>query len=122
MLTIPLQAIPAQSVPFSADGQQYNIRVWFDGDDLMLMDVTMNGSVVITSQPCLVGQQIIPFNYLEGAGGNFIFTTASGNNPAYANFGTSDILLYATNAELAQQRAANVAAALAINLLPGQAA
>lgn len=121
MMTIGLQATPNQLIPFVADGQQYNVRVWFDGDDMMFMDVTINNVVIATSLPCLVGQQVIPYSYLEGNGGNFFWFTASGNNPNYQNFGAGDVLVYGTNAEMTAERAAIIAAATAITLTSSQA-
>lgn len=121
MMPIGLEAEASQRVKFLADGQAYDIRIWFDGDDMMFMDVTINGVLVAPSCPCIVGQMVLPFAYLEGAGGNFFFTTASGNNPIYTNFGAGDVLLYASHAELATERAAIKAAATAITLAPNQA-
>lgn len=104
MNIIDLEATPNQSVTFAADGQQYNLTIRSVGDRVY-MDVTMNGAVVATALKCLVGQIIMPYSYLEGGvGGNFIFNTTSGNDPQYANFGSSDILLYASVAELASVR------------------
>lgn len=121
MMTIGLQNTPNQSIPFVADGQQYLIRVWFDGDDMMFMDVTINNAVVATSLPCIVGQQVMPYSHLEGGGGNFFWTTASGDNPNYQNFGMGDVLLYGTNAEVTAERAAIAAAATQITLSSVQA-
>ena len=121
MQQLILQAIPNQRFQFVADGQQYDIRIWSDGDDMTFMDVTMNGQVTGTSFPCLVGQQVMQFSYLEGAGGNFFWSTASGNNPQWENFATDDTLWYASNAELAAQRAANAAAAVTLTLASNQA-
>lgn len=121
MMPITLQVTPNQEFQFNADGQQYDCRLWFDGDDMMFLDVTLNGTVIASSCPCLVNQQIMPYAYLEGAGGNFFFVTASGNNPIYENFGGADVLLYATNAELADERAAIALAATTIALTQTQA-
>jgi hypothetical protein len=121
MMTIGLQAIPLQNIPFVADNVAYIVRIRFDGDDMMYMDVTANNEVIATSLPCLVGQQVMPYSYLEGDGGNFFWTTASGDNPMYTNFGAGDILLYGTNAEMAAERAAIEAAATAITLASDQA-
>lgn len=121
MMTIGLQPTPKQDIPFVADGQQYIVRVWFDGDDTMFMDVTVNNVAIATSLPCVVGQQVMPYSYLEGVGGNFFWQTASGGNPMYTNFGAGDVLLYASAAEMASGRAANIAAATQINLAPNQA-
>ena len=121
MMPITLEATPKQNPQFIGDGQQYNIRVWFDGDDTMFMDVTMNGAVVASSCPCLVGQMVIPYEYLEGDGGNFFFTTATGDNPNYLNFGAGDVLLYASNAEMASARASIAANAQTIALASNQA-
>ena len=121
MMPVTLQAMPNQTTSFIADGQQYNIRVWFDGDDMMFMDVTVNSVLVAASCPCLVGQMVIPYAYLEGAGGNFFWTTASGDNPNYENFGASDVLLYASNAEMATARETIADTAQSIALAPNQA-
>ena len=120
MMTLDLQATPNQSLTFNADGQQYGIRIWSDDDDMSFMDVSLNGVPIAYSCPCIVGQQVIPYSYLEGAGGNFFFTTASGDNPQWRNFGAGDVLLYGTNAEIAAQRAANVTAAETLTLGPNQ--
>lgn len=105
MLTIDLQAIPNQRIQFVGDGQQYDISLRTI-DDLTYVDVTMNGTVLITAAVCVPQQLIVPYAYLEGDGGNFVFETTSGNYPNYANFGSGDVLLYATNAELATLRGA----------------
>lgn len=111
-----------QRTQFVADGQQYDIRVWFDGLDMMFMDVTINNVLIVSSCPCIVGQMVISYSYLEGNGGNFIWTTVSGDYPNYANFGAGDTLLYASAVEMAQARATNAANALAITLASNQAA
>lgn len=121
MKPITLQAVPSQRLQFVADGQQYDIRVWFDGLDVMFMDVTINTILVVSSYPCIVGQMVIPYAYLEGDGGNFIWDTVSGDYPNYENFGAGDTLLYASAAEMAQARAMNAASAIAITLAPNQA-
>jgi hypothetical protein len=120
MQVINLNAIPNQEINFVADNVAYVLRL-FNDSDMMFMDVTANGAVVQTSCRCLPSTMIIPSQYLEGLGGNFFFTTASGDNPQYENFGTSDILLYASNAEMAQGRAINAAALNTITLSPTQA-
>jgi hypothetical protein len=121
MMPITLQAIPAQNTQFIGDGQQYDIRIWFDGQDMMFADITMNGTLVIASCPCLVGQMVIPYGYLEGNGGNFLWQTASGGNPSYKNFGGDDILLYASAAEMKQARAQIALAATSVTLAQNQA-
>jgi len=103
------------------DGLQYLIRVWTGFDEAPYMDITINNVVIATSLPCLVGQLVIPYAYLEGAGGNFVWSTASGDDPRYENFGGSDILLYASNAEVAAGRAANALSLNAIVLASNQA-
>lgn len=121
MTPITLQAVPKQNPQFYLDGQQYDVRIWWDGQDKMYMDATINGVLVAASCPCLAGMMVIPYEYLEGAGGNFFWTTASGENPQYTNFGTTDILLYASNAEMATGRATIAANAQTIALASNQA-
>ena len=105
MLTIDMQPIPNQRFQATMDGVSYDVTVR-DAGDILLMDVTANGVVIATSLPCIARQLVMPYPYLEGAGGNFVFVTTSGDNPQSANLGTADILLYATAAELAAARAA----------------
>lgn len=121
-MPITLQAVPLQRTQFIADGQQYDIRVWFDGQDMMFMDVTVNNVLVASSCPCIAGQMVMPYAHLESDGGNFIWTTSSGANPNYKNFGAGDTLLYASAAEMAQARATNAANATLITLASNQAA
>lgn len=118
---LTLQATPNYAFNFVADGQLYNIALRAI-QDMVFMDVTMNGAIVATALPCLVGALVIPYPYLEGAGGNFVFSTASGENPQWENFGAGDVLLYLANADLVVARAAQAAALTAIILGPGQAA
>lgn len=104
MMPISLQPIPGYRTQFVADGQNYDIRIKAL-DDLPVMDVTRNGTLIASSLPCLIGQTVLPYRYMEGDGGNFVWSTASGNNPQFPLFGTQDILLYATAAEMASIRA-----------------
>lgn len=121
MMPITLQAVPRQETEFYADSQQYDIRIWWDGQDMMFMDISINGTTVASACPCLTGAMVIPYEYLEGDGGNFFWSTASGENPQYANFDSTDVLLYATNAEMATARATIIADAQTIVLATNQA-
>jgi hypothetical protein len=103
MDTIDLQAIPNQSVNFVEDGQQYNLSFRAIGDT-MYVDIAMNGATIVTAIPCIANEPLIPYQYLEGDGGNFLFVTASGDNPQYDNFGSNDILMYVSAAELLANR------------------
>lgn len=120
MKPITLQPIPNQRFQATLDNQQYDITIRSIGD-MMFMDVTINAVVVATSLPCIVGQPVIPYGYLEGGGGNFVWTTVSGGNPQYANFGTIDVLLYVSVAELATARENAEIAKTSIQLGPHQA-
>jgi hypothetical protein len=121
-MPITLQPVPLQRTQFIGDGLQYDIRIWFDGLDAMFMDVTVNNITVASSCPCITEQMVLPYSYLEGGGGNFIWSTVSGDNPNYENFGGTDVLLYASQLEMAQGRAAILANATAITLASNQAA
>jgi hypothetical protein len=122
MMPITLQAIPLQRTQFIGDGLQYDIRIEFDGQDMMYMDITVNNVLIASACPCIAGQMVLPYSYLEGSGGNFIWSTISNANPNYENFGGSDVLLYVSAAEMAQARAINAVNAIAITLAPNQAA
>lgn len=105
MQFIPLQVTPNESFPITLDNTRYDLSLRSIGA-LTYLDVTINGVLVLSGQRCPPNEPLIPYEYLEGAGGNFAFTTPNGEYPNYPSFGTTHFLVYASAAELAAIRAA----------------
>jgi hypothetical protein len=103
MQNIPLQVTPNQSFPITLDNTLYTITLRTIGD-LTYLDVDINGVSVVSGLRCTPNVPLIPYRYMEGAGGNFAFAT-SGEYPNYEQFGVTQLLIYATVAELAALRA-----------------
>lgn len=82
---------------------KYDIAIRTIGDRTY-MSVDCNGADVIDGVLCVPGAIVLPYAYLEGQGGNFVWVTANDNYPNWNNFGTTDFLLYISVAELASLR------------------
>lgn len=104
MQTIPLAITAQQSFPIVLDSQRYVLSLRQVGD-LMAIDITLNGSNVINGHRCIPNQPVIPYQYLEGIGGNFVWVTPNGEYPNWNQFGITHNLIYVTVAELATLRA-----------------
>lgn len=99
MQTIELQAIPNQQLTVVLDGILYDLTIK-ETNGCMSMDVTRGGVVVTTGCRCVAGQPILPYVSLEGSFGNFAFITAGGDLPYFDQFGTTQTLCFATEAEI----------------------
>ncbi len=104
MQLIALQNIPNQTFSITLDQQLYSITLRTIGNETYA-SVTMNGNDIIDGIKCQPNTPVIPYPYLEGAGGNFSFYTPNDEYPNYEAFDTTHFLLYASNAELAALRA-----------------
>ena len=104
MMQIPITNIPNQSLSFSADGNQYDIRIHATSDngepgsEIMAFDITINNIVIITGIRAVAGFPIIPSIYLQN--GNFVVLTNNDDLPDWNQFGISQQLMYASEAEL----------------------
>lgn len=99
MQIIPLQSIPNQQFQVTLDGQFYDIQLRSIGD-MMYATISMNNVQIVSGVRCVVGTPLLPYRYLQGDGGNFVFVTTSGQNPQYENFAAGDVLLYASPSEI----------------------
>ncbi|AXF52897.1 MAG: hypothetical protein [Bacteriophage sp.] len=103
MLQIPLQPVPRQELTVTIDQNRWLIRVVQVGD-MMLCDFTLNEVVQIQGVRAVPAQKLLPYQYLQQrAGGNFAFTTATGNLeiPRFEDFGNTCFMIYATAEEIA---------------------
>ena len=104
MMQIPITNIPNQSLSFSADGNQYDIRIHATSDngepgsEIMAFDITIYNIVIITGIRAVAGFPIIPSIYLQN--GNFVVLTNNDDLPDWNQFGISQQLMYASEAEL----------------------
>lgn len=99
MRTVPLEAIPNQEFTLRLDDHSFVLRIK-EASGVMVADVTIDGVKVLDATRVLAGTPIIPYRYLAGAG-NFLMLTEAGDLPAYAQFGVTQRLIYASAAELA---------------------
>ena len=100
---VPLASVPSQSASIQLDDIRYSLR-FRDLGDMMAVDISINEVVVVTGSRVVAGAGLIPYQYLEEDGGNFIFITQGGDFPFYDKFGVTQALLYVTAEELAAIR------------------
>lgn len=102
---VPLEAIPNQQLTIRLDDLRYTIRLNSVADSCCCATIDINGETVISGSRCVAGTLLIPYPYLEGEGGNFVFDTPDDTIPNYEGFGTTHQLLYFTNEEMRELRA-----------------
>lgn len=104
MQQVPITNTPNQSLSFTADGNEYSIRIHTTGDndeagtEVMTFDISINTVVIVTGIRAVAGFPIIPSLYLEN--GNFVVLTDNDDLPDWNQFGVSQYLVYASQAEL----------------------
>lgn len=104
MQQIPITNIPNQSFSISLDNNQYDIRIHSAHDDnepgtgIVTFDITINNAIILTGIRAVAGFPIIPSAYLEN--GNFIVVTMNDDYPDWRQFGLTQALIYASQAEL----------------------
>ena len=101
---IPLQVIPTQKFSIILEELRYELR-FKKTTEVMVVDITRDGECIVQGLRCLPEQYLMPYQYQEGDGGNFIFVTENDELPDYTLFGVTQFLLYFTAAELEAQRA-----------------
>lgn len=99
---VPLQSIPNQDFTITLDGNLFGIGL-HTTNGVMSVSMTINGIDTLDNIRTVAGSPLIPSKYEEA--GNFMFVTQNQALPDYDQFGTSQILLYFTAAELAAYRA-----------------
>ncbi|MDG6999851.1 MAG: hypothetical protein JRN15_12130 [Nitrososphaerota archaeon] len=93
MQTIPLQAVPSQSLQVTLDGQLCLISVYVK-DQCMLFDLAVGGMQIVTAVECSSFVTLVPTAYL-GFSGWLLFVDMQGNDdPVYTGLGSRWVLLY----------------------------
>lgn len=101
MLQIPLSAVPNQSLSLQLDNNTYDLVIRATSiltAQVMVADITINNTLILTSQRCVPGTPLIPYEYLTN--GNFIFITNNDEYPDYLQFQITQYLIYASQDEL----------------------
>lgn len=101
MRLIPLQNVPNQSFTVQIDQTFYGIRIHACGSgdsQVMAVSVSINDEVIVSSARTVCGFPIIPTLYQQN--GNFTFITTDDALPDWQQFGVSQYLVYASQAEL----------------------
>jgi len=109
MQIVPVSALPIQSFSIQLDTDFYDIVIrlcapqtriapYYD-DVVIVMDVTRNQVPVVLGQRVVVNSPVIPYGYL--ATGNFMWLSDEPVLLDYNQFGISQFLIYASQAELA---------------------
>jgi hypothetical protein len=97
MRIIPLDPIPNQSLSLTLDNNVYDIVVK-QTSTCISMSLSINGEVILSNQRIINGTPIIDYAYLQN--GNFLLLTSNEELPDYTQFGVTQFLIYASQAEL----------------------
>lgn len=97
MMQIPLQALPNQEFSLILDGNSWDISLKTT-DGITSASLTLNGVDILDGAPVVAGAWIIQAAYQNS--GNFFFVTHNFQLPAYTQFGVSQSLIYASQAEI----------------------
>lgn len=100
---IPLQAVPNQSFSTLLEGVTYRIQIQATGD-VMSVTISIDDVEIISGAHFFADAPLIPYEYLEGAGGNFLMTTEGDSIPAWRDFEVTQFLYYLTAVEVADAR------------------
>lgn len=101
---IELQQIPNQSFSVVLGERRYDLRL-LQTTELMVIDISRDGEPVVIGMRCLPKTPLFPYEYLEDASGNFMFTTENDNFPVYTDIGITCFLLYFSADEMEAARA-----------------
>ena len=103
-VNISIESIPNQSLSIQLNEVRYGIRLR-DIGNMMSADISIDDQLIIEGLRVVGGFPLIPYKYLEGDGGNFIFLTELGDLVYWDQFGITQSLLYFSAEELEAIRA-----------------
>lgn len=101
MIDIELQPLPNQSLTIQIDGSLYQITIK-ETRGVMSATIIRDDVVLVSNSRVVASTPILPYQYLES--GNFVLLTQNGDYPEYAQFGSSQALVYVTQAEIEELR------------------
>lgn len=100
MLIVPLSSVPNQRITFNVDGAYWELYV-YAAIEHMCCDITRNGELLINAVRCFGGIPLMPYDYIQGEFGNFIFNA----DADWELFGGQVQLYYLTNSEMSEYNA-----------------
>lgn len=100
MQQITLYNIPNQEFELQFADLTYRIRLKTVQDNFTLADIYINDELIKGSVRCCPNMPLIPYEYLQQGGGNFIFHCFDGNYPIYTLFNKSQVLIYFSAEEI----------------------
>lgn len=101
---IPIESIANQSLSIQLDEVRYELR-FRDIGNMMSVDISIDDELILEGFRVVGGFPLIPYKYLEGDGGNFIFLTDLGDIVYWDQFGITQSLMYFSAEELEVVRA-----------------
>jgi hypothetical protein len=99
MITVPLSAIPNQSLSIQLDLTNYDIEILACGN-VMAATISIDNVQVVSGVRLVPNGAIIASAYMQV--GNFVLVTDDDEYPDYNFFGIDQFLIYASPIELAQ--------------------
>lgn len=100
---VTLDAIANQSFFVNLEGFRFEIAVK-SSNTSMFVSVSRDDVTLIDNVRAVGGTPILPYEYLEGDAGNFMFDTPNEVIPYYTNFGVTQFLVYLTASEVGALR------------------
>lgn len=100
MQTIPLRAMPNQSLSFTLDGNRWEVTVK-QAVEIMIANVTINDDVIILGAQLLPGTPVLPYPYLMNFG-NLILIVENEQLSDWRRFETDQTLVYVNAADMAE--------------------
>lgn len=99
MLTIPIQATPAQSLSTVLGGQNCQVNIYQKSTG-MFLDLSVSNSPIISATICLDRVRMVRETYL-GFVGDLVFVDTQGtSDPVYTGLGARFVLLYLEASDL----------------------
>lgn len=97
MIQLSLQATANQNFTATLDGSTYDITLK-TCDNATTATITRNGETLASNTLCVAATPLLPYKFQQD--GNFIFLTANDDLPYYQEFGVTQFLFFATQAEI----------------------
>lgn len=101
MYKVSMSSVPNQDFDVYLDGVRYYFRLHLFRD-MLYADVTVNDEQVIRSVRCIDRTWLIPFASANAGFGNFRFEDDARQYPDWRRFGAQCVLVYYSNAEIAE--------------------
>jgi len=99
MKTVPLSQVPSQTLKTTLDDQNCTIKVYTLSTGLY-MDLSVDGSPILTGALCLNKVRIVREAYLGFVGDLAFMDTQGSADPVYTGLGSRFVLLYLEPSDL----------------------